>query len=436
MGLYNQEAEQSILGSCLNGQADNIIPHIKPNEFIEQRHQLIYKTLSNMYQEDKPISLTTLHEQLRFKNEIDKVGVMYLTELATKQTYTLEQDISLIKQNAYIYNFSNILNKFQQIVKGNHYKSLDELKETFETELNDLGDTKREQLVSAYDVMVNHVETIFERKKTDGIARVRSFIGKLDFMTGGWKPGQLIIIGARPGIGKSVVAEQVAIDNALNKNTVAMFSLEMVKEEILERALSNKSGVPFQCIRTGETENFVKPITNGVAKISLDNLFLCDDFSINLAEIKSQARKLRRSKGLDILIIDYLTLIEGEKAENRNQEIGKITRSLKKLSRELEIPIIVLSQLSRKPDGRSQTRPILSDLRESGNIEQDADQVIFIHRERAGKDSEEEYDNETEFIVAKNRGGKTGRIKATFEGDYQRFSEWVIEAQQLPVEKG
>lgn len=422
----NVEAEQALLG-CILTEPDvlnEIIGLIKADDFYSTSHQILYSSLIVLYGEDTEIDIVTLATELKKTEKLaDAGGITYLTKLKNS---VLDIDSKNVKKYAQMIKESK--NKRDLIKLGHNLiqQGYDDAITT-KTLVGETGDklygllTETEEKMVKIDKAVEDALFAIEKNYTNGggLIGVSSGFADIDRITSGLQKGDFIIVAARPSMGKTTLAINIG-QKAAKTNKVAVFSLEMSKEQLVQKMLSAETNIDYQNIRMGKlTSNEWESIAKGSSRIASRQMHIDDTAGITTDQFKAKCKKLKNQTGLDVAIIDYLQLMEC-KAQSREQEISKTSRNLKKIAKELGITIIALSQLSRAPEQRADHRPILSDLRESGSIEQDADTVMFLYRD-------EYYDNETEdkniaeCIFAKNRNGRVGTVKLAWLGQYQKF---------------
>ena len=428
----NIEAEKSLLGSILLDSTTfpDILEKLKPIDFYHQIHGHIYRAMMNLYERSQPIDLVTLTSELKSLKLLKEVGgATYISNLtmvvptaANALSYAnLVEQASirrrLIKAGTEIatkaYDSANEVGAMLGQAEKELFAVSDSNTKTDYTALSDL-------LVDAYDRM----EMLSKNK--GALRGLKTGFRDLDNKTAGLQKGDLIIIGARPAMGKTTFAQNLAYNVAgINKCGVLFFSMEMAKNEIVDRIISTTSNVDSWRIRTGNISNddFAK-IGDALGEMGEIPLYLDDTSSMTILELRNKARRAHHDHNIGLIIVDYLQLITGSDryAGNRVQEVTEISRGLKILARELEIPVIALAQLSRGVTGRDDPRPVLSDLRESGSLEQDADLVMFLHRVEYYQ-QEEGYEptNSTELLVAKHRHGAIGKIELYFHPELLRF---------------
>lgn len=426
---HSREAEQSVIGSMLSspeavGAACEIL---KPDDFFFGQNKEIYSVIMELFNENTPVDMVTVSDRLNQRDKLDSVGgVTYLSTLvlAVPMTGNVEYYAKIVKDKAVlrrlIYSTQGILamaydegDTTERIIDRSEQLILDISSSKEQSDIVHIS----EIMMSAYDDMV---QNSLNKGTVTGISTGFNYINNA---TGGLHGGELIIVAGRPGMGKSSFAVNIAEHAAINENVpVAIFNLEMSKSMIVNRIICSQALVDSQNVRKGDfqPEDWLQ-ICAVIDKLSAAPIYIDDSSSITVSEIRAKCRRLKQTKNLGLVVIDYLQLMQGSRrADNRQQEISEISRSLKVLAKELDIPVIALSQLSRTSETRSDKRPMLSDLRESGAIEQDADLVMFLYRDDYyNKDSQEK--NIAEVIIAKQRSGTTGTYKLGWQGRYTKF---------------
>ncbi|OPJ55430.1 replicative DNA helicase [Alkalithermobacter paradoxus] len=428
---HSVDAEQSVLGAILLDKDAIIVVSeiITAEDFYKDAHKEIYESIMSLYSKSEPIDLITLTEELKKRNTLDIVGgIAYLTSLSTAVPTS-----SNVKYYADIVKEKSILRK---LIKSSHdilelgYSGSENVENILEQAEKSIFNISQEKTSDNFkpinEVLMNTYDMLEEISRNKGsITGITTGLTDLDRKTNGLQRTDLILIAARPAMGKTAFALNIAQNAALRANaSVAIFSLEMSKEQLIQRVLSAQSHVELSKLKNGNLSEKEWPkLIEAMGVLSKLNVYIDDTPGITITEVRSKCRKLKIEKGLDLVMIDYLQLMEGDnKSESRQQEISKISRSLKILAKELDCPVIALSQLSRAPELRSDHRPILSDLRESGAIEQDADIVMFLYRdEYYHPDSEKK--NIGEVIIAKHRHGETGTVELTWFGEFQKFHD-------------
>lgn len=422
----NIQAEQSLLGCIIYNykKHDEIDGLISSEDFYFDKHKKIYQTIKGMISKRIPIDVVTLIEELNVRKILSQVGgASYIAELSTSviESFNITSYANIVKEKS---NRRKLIDAAKELIEKSYSdEEVAEVVENVENKLYSVVNHSAKDMENISDAMEKALASIEECYQNGG-----EIIGKttgykdLDKALSGLQGGDFMLIAARPSMGKTAFALNIA-QFASKSAKVAIFSIEMTTEQLTKRMLSAKCLVPFQNIKEGSLsdEDF-----NKIAIASMDlstRKINIDDTATKLSDIKAKCRKLKINHGLDVVLIDYLQLIElGEKTQSREQEVAKISRELKKMAKELDITVIALSQLSRAPEQRADHRPMLSDLRESGSIEQDADTIIFLYRdEYYNKESEEK--NIAEIIIGKNRNGEVKTIKLGWLGQYQRFGE-------------
>jgi replicative DNA helicase len=429
MPPQNIEAEVALLGSILI-EEDAIHPALEIiNEdcFYKEAHKKIFSSIINLYNDNKPIDLVTLSEELTRTNSLEEVGgASYLASLANAvPTAANAQHYARIIKEKYI--LRSLISASTQIITESHEQGIDvdELLDKAERMIFDITTNKIEGgFVHLKEVIKDSIEAIdsLYQKKTH-VTGIATGFQEFDSQTAGLQPSDLIVVAGRPSMGKSAfaccVAEYVGV---IQRIPVAIFSLEMSKEQLVQRMLCSHARVEAHKVRTGFLSQSDWPkLVNAAGKLSEASIFIDDTPGISVLELRAKARRLKSHHDVQLVIVDYLQLMQGlSKAENRQQEIAEISRSLKALARELKVPVMAISQLSRAVEARADHRPQLSDLRESGAIEQDADLVVLLLREEYYNPTEENR-GMAEVIIAKQRNGPVGSLKLSFIKEYTRF---------------
>jgi replicative DNA helicase len=420
----NNEAEQAVLGSILiDQQAMNLaLEEIAENDFYDENHKKIFSAMIDLDKESKPIDILTLYEKLKSKKSLLKEvgGSSYLSqliEIVPSSSNVLFYAKSVKEKSilrSMIKTASEIIDEGQT-----DQVEVDEFVDQAEKKLFEISQNKkRSGFVSTGELAaetIKIIEGLTTRKMA--ITGIASGFKKLDKMTAGFQNSDLVIIAARPGMGKTSFSLNIVMHAGLTHGLkVGFFSLEMAKEQLMMRMLSAKSKINFGKVRTGflSDSEFQKTV-DAAESLQKAHIFIDDTPALTSLDLRSRTRRLKSDKGLDILIVDYLQLMRGHsRTDNREREIAEISLSLKALAKELKIPIIAISQLSRQTEARTDKKPQLSDLRESGALEQDADVVIFLHRADAYKRIADERDGLAEVIIGKQRNGPTGTVSLAF----------------------
>lgn len=429
----NLEAEQSILGSLmLEKEAwDSVSDSITAVEFYKPAHQKIFQTIQELHQKNLPVDLITVSNLLQSKGEIELVGgAEYLVDLVNRTISSanivsyakIVRDKALLRK--IIHQSSNLIEKAYE----EDFTDVESFIDHAEGEFYKLGENKKtEGLISAIEVVKSSIVKIEElfQKRSD-ITGVPTGLTMLDRMTSGMQPGELIIIAARPSMGKTAFSLNLAQHMALRAGrTIAYFSLEMSRDAVMMRILASEARINMKDIRSGKIGDNVWPkLINVAGQVSESKFFIDETSGISPLEVRARARRLKAQHGLDCIIIDYLQLMDlKQKVESRERAVSEISKSLKALAKELEIPIIALAQLNRGVEGRSDRRPMLSDLRESGSIEQDADIIMMLYRDDYYDKDDPEKQGQAEVIIGKQRNGPTGTVKLKWEAEFGRFRD-------------
>lgn len=425
----NIEAEQSILSIMFrdNEKIPKIIEKLNSKDFYKEGHQIIFSAALDMYHKDLPFKVDFLTDYLSTKGELANCGgVTYITKLATYESTSafLEHYMASVLEKSLLRKLINTGEAIQKDAYTRQDEAFDVLEQA-EKSIFDIA-SKRESkdfvpLYEAIDAGLERLEEIYKNKgKLTGL---ETPFKELDKMTAGLQKGDMILIAARPSMGKSTFAMNIVEHAALKDNkTCAVFSLEMSTDSLANKMLCSAANVEMNKLRTGELDDRDwDNLSRASAPLSKAKIFIDDTAGITITEIRSKCRRLKQDAGLDLVMIDYLQLMNG-RGDNRQQQISEISRSIKLLAKEMECPVIALSQLSRAPEQRDDHRPLLSDLRESGSIEQDADLVMFLYRDEYYNRDDESLKGKAECIIAKQRNGSVGTVHLTFIGKYSKFA--------------
>jgi replicative DNA helicase len=427
---HNNEAEQSVIGAIfLEPQALITASEIViADDFYHIAHQKIFQTMLNLSDKGKAIDVVTVTEELSAKKELEDVGgLSYLTELANAvpTAANIAHYAKIVEEKALLRRLIRVASK----IADDGYTREDEVEVLLaEAEKKMLEVSNRKNagdFKHVKDVLVQTFDNIEQLQSRDGdVTGIPTGFRDLDKMTAGFQRNDLIIVAARPSVGKTAFALNVAQSVAVKaRENVAIFSLEMGADQLVMRMLCAEGNIDAQRLRTGalETEDWSK-LTMAMGSLSNSGIYIDDTPGVRITDIRAKCRRLAKEQGLGMILIDYLQLIlgSGKPGENRQQEVSEISRSLKGLARELKVPVIALSQLSRGVEQRQDKRPMMSDLRESGSIEQDADIVAFLYRDDY-YDKESESKDIIEIIIAKQRNGPTGTVSLAFRKEYNKF---------------
>lgn len=427
---HSMEAEQAVIGSMIMDKDAILVASeiISSCDFYEQQHGILFDAMLDLYNEGKPVDLVTLQNKLKEKDVPPQISSLeYIGDIvaAVPTSANVKYYAQIVRDKAVLRR----LIKVSEETANNCYldkENLDTILEKVEKEVFNISQTRgAREFTDIKEIILRSIDSIEAAAKNKGsVTGIATGFYDLDYKTAGLQPSDLILIAARPSMGKTAFALNIAEYVALRLNiTVAIFSLEMSQDQLAKRLLAMNSRVDSQKIRTGNlTAEEWQKLMESARIIGNSSLIIDDTSSITVSELRSKCRKLKLERNLGLVIIDYLQLMSGNKrAESRQQEISEISRSLKALAREINVPVIALSQLSRAVEQRPDKRPMLSDLRESGAIEQDADVVMFIYRDDYyHHDSQEP--GVTEIIIGKQRNGPTGTIKLAWLAQYMKFA--------------
>ena len=428
---HDLDAEQAVIGSMLT-DADAVassIEVLKPEDFYRADNRIIYEAMFNLYNRSEPIDIITVKAELESMGRFEQVGGLeYLAGLPDKvpTTANVQKYINIVEEKSKLRDLIKTANDIIEL-GYDPTEDVDDIMENVEKKVFNLTQGKNQKGYSAIkDVLVDsftQLEELYNRKQH--ITGVPSGFADLDYRTAGFHGSELILVAARPAMGKSAFALNIATNAAVRADVpVAIFNLEMSKEQLVNRILCSEAMVDSNKVRTGklEEEDWSK-LAEAIGPLSASDIYIDDTPGISITEIRAKCRKLQVEKHIGMVIIDYLQLIQGtnKRGGSREQEISEISRSLKIMAKELNVPVIALSQLSRAVEQRPDHKPMLSDLRESGAIEQDADIVMFLYRDDYyNPDSEKK--NIAEVIIAKHRGGSTGSVDLRWFGSYTKFT--------------
>ena len=426
---HSTEAEESVLGALLMSEdaVNEVMDKLEPDDFYHPSHRSIYEAVRTLFNANSAIDAITVSEELRRSGQLDRIGgVAYITRL-----------LDIVPSAANVEYYAGVVEEYSQrrhLIKAG--SSITDLAMRLDDEIHQVLDRAEQTVLGVAGRKVGDsmqaigplfFSTLEELEELEArgseVTGLSTGFRDLDRKLTGLHPANLVIIAARPAMGKSALTANIATNVAMEGRPVAMFSLEMSKEEVATRMLCSVARIDSMKVRTGNLGDKAWPrLTDAAGKLYNAPVFVDDSPVITVTDIRAKCRRLKRQHGLDLVVVDYLQLMQGAPKENRQQEIAEISRSLKNLARELEVPILAVSQLNRNLESREDKRPRLGDLRESGSLEQDADIVIFIYRD--------EYYNEqsdrqgiAEVVVAKHRAGSTGTVEMTFMPEYTKFSD-------------
>jgi len=427
---HDEEAEKSALGAVLIDSASIslIAEFLRPEHFYSREHQLIYQSMLDLFEKQQPIDIVTLKNQLTTSGTLKSSGgAKYLTNL-----------LNAVPTSAYVEQYANIVKAM-----STKRRLIDVASRSVESAFENKGDIQElidnveanifaiaqeymhRDFIPMKEILVESFAKLEEFMKTGkSNTGIPTGFTSLDHKLAGLHKSNLVILAARPGVGKTTFALNIALHAAMKeKRPVGFFSLEMSKEELVDRLLVGQADIDAWRLKTGKlSSDDTKKLVAAMGELSEAQIYIDDTPGLSILEMRTKARKLKAEKGLDLLVVDYLQLANGgKKFESRVQEVSYISQGLKNLARELKIPVLALSQLSRAVEQRSDKKPVLADLRESGAIEQDADVVMFIYSEDDGNDLLDASQRMVKLSVSKHRNGSTGEIDLMFRGDRVRF---------------
>jgi replicative DNA helicase len=426
----NLDAEQSVLGSMLidKDAVTKAVEVLKPQDFYRDANGHVFEAMIVLFERNEAIDLITLTEELKQMGLLEQVGgIAYVAGLANSvpTAANVEHYAKIVEEKSLLRNLINVSTRIAQMGYEAE-EEIDSLIDRAEKMIFEFTQRKTHSGVVPLKTVLmqtfERIEYLYQTK--GGITGVPSGYGELDRLTSGFQPSDLIIVAARPSMGKTALCLNIAQFASVRKKLpVIVFSLEMSREQLVTRMLCGEAMVDQQKIRTGQlSDEDWQKLTRAASPLSQAPLFIDDTPGISVIEMRAKCRRLKAEKGLSMVVIDYLQLMQGgRKPENRQQEISEISRSLKSLARELQVPVIALSQLSRAVEQRQDKRPMMSDLRESGSLEQDADLVMFIYRDEYYNKEESDKKGIAEVIIAKQRNGPVGTTELGFFKEYTRF---------------
>ncbi len=432
-------AEQSVIGSMLldKNAITRVIDILRPDSFYRDAHRFIYEAILDLFDRGEPIDLVTVTDAMRKGGKLDAVGgSVYVADLinSVPTSANVEYYAKIVEEKA---TLRRLIDTGTQIVSDSFEaaENVDQILDNAEKAIFGIALKRVREGFNKIDSVIkgvlDKIDSLYDKKES--ITGISTGYPDLDRLTAGFQNSDLIIIAARPSVGKTALALNIAENVAVkHKIPVAIFSLEMSKEQLAQRMLCSEAEVNAQKLKTASlSDTGWKKLTRALGRLSEAPIFIDDSASITSTEIRAKARRLKLERGLGLIIIDYMQLMRGRsRVENRVQEISEIARSLKTMARELELPVVALSQLSRAIEQRTDRMPRLSDLRESGEIEQTADLVMFIHREDY-YNPQSERGNIAEIIIAKQRNGPVGTIELVFRKEIAKFCSKETRYEQV-----
>ena len=435
---HSLEAEQSVIGGLmLDNQAwDNIADIVNEQDFYRHDHALIFRAISSLADETQPYDVVTVSEWLGSRNELDSIGgLAYLSILAndTPTAVNVKAYANIVREYSILRALIQIGNEISASAYNADGRTSKDLLDEAERKvfmIAEQGAGNREGFAAINDLLGRAVQRVEEMYKSgEALTGISSGFSNFDEKTSGLQKSDLIIIAGRPSMGKTSFAMNLAENAAMGtENSVAVFSMEMPGEQLALRMMSSLGRIDSHNLRTGKLDDQDWPrLISSVNMLSKAKLFIDDSPALSPTEVRARTRRLKREHGLDLVIIDYLQLMQvGGSTENRATEISEISRSLKALAKELNVPVIALSQLNRSVEQRPDNRPVMSDLRESGGIEQDADVILFIYRDEV-YNPESNDKGTAEILIRKQRNGPIGMVRLAFLGQYTRFENLAYE---------
>jgi replicative DNA helicase len=436
---HSVEAEQSVLGGLLleNEALDKVADLIAASDFYRHDHRVIYEHISRLIELNKPADIVTVAESLDSTAELNSVGgIAYLGALAqnTPSAANIRRYAEIVRERAVMRNLVEIGSSIAESAFNPQGKDAAQLLDEAEARIFALAEGGKRSSEGFIDIktllpqVADRIDQLFQRDSTSDVTGISTGFADLDSMTSGMQPGDLVIVAGRPSMGKTAfslnIAENVALDSTL---PVAVFSMEMGAAQLAMRMIGSVGRLDQHRMRTGrlEDEDWVR-LTTALGKLNDAPIYIDESAGLNALEVRARARRLHRQHGkLGLIVIDYLQLMSANRpGENRATEISEISRALKALAKELDVPVIALSQLNRGLEQRPNKRPVMSDLRESGAIEQDADVILFIYRDQVyNPDSPDK--GTAEIIIGKQRNGPIGTVRLTFLGEHTRFESFA-----------
>ncbi len=427
---HNSEAEQTVLASALLDHiaVEKIVNLLNNDDFYYEANKEIYDSIKQVHIQNIPVDVLTVSEELKKRGKIDYIGGFEYLAGLTENIITsknVEAYCNIIREKSTLRKLISVSNEI--IEKG--FKESDDVQKVIELAESRIFAISQNRSINSFaeikDVLMEVFNQLEERAMNKGsLTGITTGYDDLDRMTSGLQKSDLILLAARPSMGKTALALNIAMNAVKTGASVALFSLEMSKEQYVQRIISTESMVESTKLRTGNLDDDDwSRLISVMSTISSYKIFIDDTASVTLFEVMSKCRRLKIEKGLDLIIIDYLQLMTdgGKGGDNRQQEISNISRGLKAMARELNCPVVALSQLSRAPELRNDHRPIMSDLRESGAIEQDADVVMMLYRDEYYNKEESEKKGITDVIITKQRNGPVGTVELAWIGQYTKF---------------
>lgn len=438
---HSVEAEQSVLGGLLleNEALDRIADILAPADFYRHDHRLIYEHIGKLIEHNRPADIVTVAESLDNAAELSAVGgLAYLGALAqnTPTAANIRRYAEIVRERAVMRKLVEVGSGIAESAYNPQGRDAQQLLDEAESRIFQIAESGKRSSEGFFDIkellpqVADRIDQLFQRDNQSDVTGIPTGFTDLDAMTSGLQPGDLVIVAGRPSMGKTAFSLNIAENVALDSNkAVAVFSMEMAATQLAMRMIGSVGRLDQHRMRTGrlEDEDWVR-LTTALGRLNEAPIFIDEGAGLNSFDVRARARRLHRQTGeLGLIVVDYLQLMagaSGRQSENRATEISEISRSLKSLAKELNVPVVALSQLNRSVEQRPDKRPVMSDLRESGAIEQDADLILFIYRDQVyNPDSPDK--GTAEIIVAKQRNGPIGRVRLTFLGEHTRFENFT-----------
>ena len=438
---HSLESEQSVLGGLLieNTALDRVADVLNASDFYRHDHRLIYQHITNLINNNNPADIVTVAESLENTSELSGIGgLAYLGALAhnTPSSANIRRYAEIVRERAVVRQLIEVSTGITDSAfnpQGRDAKNLLDEAESKILKIAESGNRSAQGFSSVQDILptvINRIDELYQLENKNGVTGISTGFEDLDTYTSGFQPGDLIIVAGRPSMGKTAFSINIAENIALNsKLPIAIFSMEMGASQLVTRMIGSIGRLNQQRMRNGSLEDDDwERLTTAVSKLNDAPIYIDDGAGLSSFELRARARRLQRQSGqLGLIVIDYIQLMSGtsDKAnENRATEISEISRSLKSLAKELNVPVVALSQLNRSVEQRQDKRPVMSDLRESGAIEQDADLILFIYRDEVyNKDTDQK--GTAEIIISKQRNGPIGTVRLTFLGEHTRFENFA-----------
>ncbi len=439
---HNIEAEQSIIGGLMleSDALDQVVDLVRAQDFYKPAHSKIFEVIQLLHTKSQPIDIITVSNALQAQGDMDTIGgPEYLVSLMTGviSAANIMTYAKIVKDKATLRRLIQINSGLIERAYNSDFVDVESFVDSAETEIFKLGENKTQSgLVGSMEIVkssIQKIEELYKRKAE--ITGLATGFTDLDRLTAGLHGGELTIVAARPSMGKTAFSLNLATHIAVRqKKTVAYFSLEMGKESMMMRMLAAEAKVSMSEIRNGKIQDSAWPkLINAAGALSEAPIFIDESAGLSPFEVRARARRLKAQHGLDVIMIDYIQLMSLKtRTDSREREVAEISKALKAIAKELQIPVIALAQLNRGVEGRADRRPMLSDLRESGSIEQDADVIMMLYRDDYYDKEDPDKQGHAEVIIGKQRNGATGTVKLRFDAKFNRFkdaeSEYVSQA--------